>query len=156
MKGKPKQLIQGTVPKEWIDYNGHMNDAEYARAFSMSVEALMEQIGITEKFREQRQYTIYTLESHICYLDEMKLDEPFEIDMQIIDYDEKRIHVFYELYGENKKRAATSEQMLIGIDETEGKVRPFPEEIYNQLKAMAENHTVEQKPKEVGRTIGIK
>ena len=32
-------LLEITVPHEWVDYNGHMNDAEYARAFSMAATA---------------------------------------------------------------------------------------------------------------------
>lgn len=154
--GKPKLITQNTVPEEWIDYNGHMNDADYVRAFSWSVDAFMNLIGITSEFHKQRQYTIYTLETHVCYLDEMKLNEPFEVYMQLLDYDEKRIHAFYELYGENGKRAATSEQMLMGIDESEGKARPFPDELYNQIRALADLHTPEERPKEAGRVIGIK
>src|SRR5699024_7699107 len=28
-------ILHTAVAPEWVDYNGHMNDAEYARAFSM-------------------------------------------------------------------------------------------------------------------------
>ncbi|MCQ9903681.1 thioesterase, partial [Staphylococcus aureus] len=27
-------IYQTNVKKEWVDYNGHMNDAEYNRVFS--------------------------------------------------------------------------------------------------------------------------
>ncbi|WP_010529579.1 thioesterase family protein [Lentibacillus jeotgali] len=154
--GEAKVIIQNTVPKKWIDYNGHMNDAEYVRAFSWGVDRFMNLIGITEGFRERNQYTIYTMETHVCYLDEMKLDESFEVHIQIIDYDAKRAHVFYELFGENGKRAATSEQMLMGIDQSAGRAASFPEEIYENLKELAEDHTPDEKPKEAGRVIGIK
>ncbi|GGJ97440.1 thioesterase [Lentibacillus kapialis] len=154
--GEPKVIIQHTVPDEWIDYNGHMNDAEYVRAFSWGVDRLMKLIGITDEFREESQYTIYTMETHICYLDEMKLGEPFEVHMQILDYDAKRIHVFYELFGENGKRAATSEQMLMGIDQAAGRAARFPEEISTHVQEMAAHHAPDEKPKEAGRVIGIK
>lgn len=154
--GKPKMVTQYTVPEEWIDYNGHMNDAEYVRAISWSVDALMESIGITEEFHKQHQYTMYTLENHVCYLDEMKLGERFEVYMHILDYDQKRIHAFFELYGENKKRAATSEQMLMGIDVSTGRPQPFPEALYTKIKTLATLHTPDEKPKEAGRVIGIR
>ncbi|QKY71434.1 thioesterase family protein [Lentibacillus sp. CBA3610] len=154
--GEPKIIIQHKVPEEWIDYNGHMNDAEYVRAFSWGVDRFMKLVGITDDFREQYAYTIFTMENHVCYLDEMKRGEPFEVHMQMIDYDVKRAHVFYKLFGENGKRAATSEQMLMGIDQTAGKAAPFPEEIFEQVKDLASRHTPDEKPKEAGRVIGIR
>ncbi len=149
-------MIQDKVPEAWIDYNGHMNDAEYVRAFSWAVDAFMNSIGITEDYRNKKQYTIYTMETHVCYLDEMKLDERFEVHMYVIDYDAKRAHLFFELYGENGKRAATSEQMLMGIDQSTGKASPFAEEIYSHVKELAAKHTPIEKPKEVGRVIGVR
>lgn len=151
-----KVILQNRVQKEWIDYNGHMNDAEYVRAFSWGVDRLMKLIGIDDTFREEQHYTIYTMETHVCYLAEMKLDEPFEVHLQILDYDEKRMHVFYELYGEDGKRAATSEQMLMGIDQSTGRPAPFPNDVYTKVKALADQYTPVEKPKEAGRIIGIR
>ncbi|GIO22221.1 thioesterase family protein [Oceanobacillus sp. J11TS1] len=151
-----KLLIQDRVSEAWIDYNGHMNDAEYVRAFSQGVDQLMSMIGLTEDFLVKRKYTIYTLENHICYLDEMKQNEPFEVFMNVIDYDNKRIHLFFELYGENGKRAATSEQLLMGINQEKGKASPFPEEMFTHIQELAAKHTPSETPKEVGRIIGIR
>ncbi|MFD2760251.1 thioesterase family protein [Lentibacillus juripiscarius] len=151
-----KVIIQHEVPEEWIDYNGHMNDAEYVRAFSWGVDQFMKMIGITDEFRNEHKYTIYTMESHVCYLDEMKLGEPFEVHMQIIDYDAKRAHVFYELFGENGKRAATSEQMLMGVDQESGRAAPFPDDVFGKVEELAESHSPAEKPKEAGRVIGIR
>ena len=39
------------VAPEWVDYNGHMNDAEYARVFSQACEALIDQIGFATAAR---------------------------------------------------------------------------------------------------------
>lgn len=153
---KPKNILTHVVPEEWIDYNGHMNDAEYMRAFSWGIDAFMKDIGLNEKYIEQNKYTMYTLETHICYLDEMEFNETFEIYMRILDYDEKRVHAFLELYGAQGKRAATSEQMLMGIDQTTGRSAAFPEVIYKEISKFQETCTPEKEPKEVGRIIGIK
>lgn len=153
---KPKMILQDTVPEEWIDYNGHMNDADYVRAFSTGVDTFMESIGMSKEYIEQNQYTIYTLETHVCYLDEMKLGETFEVHMQILDFDEKRVHAFFELYGDQGKRAATSEQMLMGIDQSTGRPGDFPEDIYAEIEKIKTNHTPDEKPNEVGRVIGIR
>lgn len=153
---QPNVILKDTVPEEWIDYNGHMNDAEYVRVFSWGVNAFMDEIGITEDFRDTNQYTIYTLESHVVYMDEMKLDEAFDVHLNIVDYDAKRVHVFFELYGEDGKRAAVSEQMLMGIDQSTGRPAPFPDPVYENVQSLAEKHTPDEKPKEAGRVIGIR
>ncbi|MFC4558218.1 thioesterase family protein [Virgibacillus kekensis] len=154
--GEPKVIIEDNVRDEWIDYNGHMNDAKYVQAFSWGVDRFMKLIGITDEFREKTQYTIFTMENHVCYLAEMKRGEAFKVTLQLIDYDEKRAHVFYELYGKDGKRAATSEQMLMGMNQAKGRPAPFPSEILENVKNLAENHTPTEKPKEVGRVIGIR
>ncbi|WP_174614533.1 thioesterase family protein [Virgibacillus ihumii] len=151
-----KVILSDVVREDWIDYNGHMNDAEYVRAFSWGVDAFMNLIGLTGDFRDSQHYTMFTLENHVCYLDEMKLDEPFEVRLSLLDYDAKRAHVFFELYGEKGKRAATSEQMLMGIDQTSGSPAPFPEEVFAKVEELAAEHTPEEKPKEAGRVIGIR
>lgn len=153
---KAKVLLQQEVPKEWIDYNGHMNDAAYSRAFSLGVDAIMKTIGINEDTIKQNHYTIYTLETHIVYLDEMKLGETFEVHMSLLDSDSKRLHVFFELYGEDNKRAAVSEQMLMGMDQSTGRPAPFPNDVQAKVQEIADNHTPVEKPKETGRVIGIR
>ena len=32
-----KVVWNSSVKDEWIDYNGHVNDAEYAKVFSMAI-----------------------------------------------------------------------------------------------------------------------
>lgn len=151
-----KVIYNGTVPKEWIDYNGHMNDADYVRAFSLSIDEFMKYIGITEQFRKEQAYTMYTLETHVIYLDEMHHEEPFEVHVYLLDYDEKRTHLFLELYGKEMKRAAVSEQMLIGIDQKTGRSALFPEKIKINISQFYEKYAPDKELAEVGRVIGIR
>ena len=51
-------LFKTRVQDAWVDYNGHMNDAEYARVFSLAVEALMDRVGLDEAGRAEHGYTI--------------------------------------------------------------------------------------------------
>ncbi len=46
MAAQAETLYRTRVADAWVDYNGHMNDAEYARVFSLAVEALMDRIGL--------------------------------------------------------------------------------------------------------------
>lgn len=151
-----KEVLTCSVKNEWIDYNGHMNDSMYAKVFSMGGDKWMHQIGITADFRESEKYTLFTLETHLCYLKETKENEDLIVKLQLLDHDAKRTHVFLVMINANGERVATSEQMFMGIDTLEGRPAPFPEPIINQLNQIAKEQKEMEQPKEVGRMIGIR
>ncbi|WP_447553323.1 thioesterase family protein [Vreelandella sp. EE22] len=142
------------VAREWVDYNGHMNDAEYARVFSLAVEALMAHIGLDQPGRETHHYTLYTLETHLCYRREAHEGEPLAVKLSLLDHDAKRLHVFFELLDNEHGVLATSEQMLMGIDQQGGRSAPFPEVIARQIATLP---TIGDGawPTLAGRRIGI-
>src|SRR5690625_5679983 len=102
-----------------------MNDASYALAFSKALDKLIFLLGITETFRKEEKFTIYTLETHIVYLWEAVKKEKLSVYGQLLDVDDKRLHVFFTMKNEAGKRIATSEQRLNGIDESNGSSDPM-------------------------------
>ncbi|KGP71403.1 thioesterase family protein [Pontibacillus yanchengensis] len=144
------------VRPEWVDYNGHMNDAEYAKAFSIAAEDFIDYIGLDEKGRSEHAYTIFTLETHICYLKEAHQGEELTIRSQILDKDVKRIHQFLLMENNEGELVATMEQMLMGMDRKEGKPKPFPEVVAKKIDEIFNEDAKIDKPKQVGRIIGIK
>ncbi|WP_158737138.1 thioesterase family protein [Alteribacillus sp. YIM 98480] len=151
-----KPITSETVQREWVDYNGHMNDAAYASVFSLAVNKLMELIGLDEAGREHFQYTVYTLETHLCYLKEAHEGEELDITFQLLDYDAKRMHVFFFMTNKNGEELAVSEQMLMGIDIKEERPSPFPEEVYDVIKAASKQQESWSVPERAGRKIGIR
>jgi acyl-CoA thioester hydrolase len=149
-------LLKETVRSEWIDYNGHMTDAAYATVFSFAVDQLMVELGIDADFRDQHQYSIYTLETHLCYLDEAHEGQDLRVTVQLLDYDMKRLHVFFVMENNNGDILATSEQMLMGMDMNEGRPAPFPSEIQSLVKALGNAHENLPKSEKAGRKIGIR
>ncbi|WP_257350838.1 thioesterase family protein [Pseudalkalibacillus decolorationis] len=152
--GKP--LLEGRVRSEWVDYNGHMNDAEYARVFSMAVDRLIEDIGIDEAYRNHYQYSMYTLETHLCYLAEAHEDQLIRIQVQLLDHDSKRLHLFFVMENNEGESLATSEQMLMGMDMKEGRPAPFPEAIEEKVSELAKANEGVPIPDQAGRKIGIR
>lgn len=151
-----KEIITMKVKQEWVDYNNHMNDAEYARVFSLAVDAWMAQLGMDQMFIKEEQYTIFTLETHICYLKEANLDESLTVRLQLLDHDEKRLHAFFIMKNAAGDRVATSEQMLMGMDTAAGRPGAFPEKVAAEITAIAKGQESLETPKEAGRTIGIR
>ncbi|MBB3184058.1 acyl-CoA thioester hydrolase [Halomonas fontilapidosi] len=148
-------ILETCVAPEWVDYNGHMNDAEYARVFSLAVEALMDHIGLDAAGRQRHGYTIYTLETHLCYRREAHEGQPLRVALSLLDRDAKRLHAFFELLDEAGNLLATSEQMLMGIDSEAGRPAPFPAPVEAAIGALP--HVARDAwPALAGRTIGIR
>ncbi|SFL59474.1 acyl-CoA thioester hydrolase [Gracilibacillus orientalis] len=147
---------QDHVHHDWVDYNGHMNDAAYAKVFSLAVEAFMDTIGLNADGREQHSYTIFTLETHLCYLQEAHQDEQLTVNVQLLDIDAKRLHVIFLMKNVNDDLLATSEQMLMGIDTDQERPAPFPDSVASTVEAIWNEHKQLEAPKQMGRKIGIK
>ncbi|MED0971214.1 thioesterase family protein [Bacillus paramycoides] len=149
-------LLKEIVQEDWIDYNGHMTDAAYAIVFSMAVDQFMIELGINSDFRDKHQYSIYTLETHLCYLAEAHKGQVLQVKVQLLDYDTKRLHVFFTMENDKGDQLAASEQMLMGIDMNNSRPAPFPTEIQTRVKSLGTLHGNLEKPKQAGRTIGIR
>ena len=149
-------LYRATVPAEWIDYNGHMMDGNYAIAFSQTTDAFMDAIGLDAAYRDATHCTIYTAEMHIVFLREVKKGAPLRASTQLLGHDARRMHVFHALYHDGEGYlAATSEQMLLHVDQAQGRVAAMPEMVLKRLGAIAEEQANLPRPPQAGRVIGL-
>lgn len=133
-----------------------MNDAEYNRVFSDATDAWLAYLGLDKETIAQKQYTVFTLENHVMYLKEIKVDESITVNVELYDYDAKRLHVFMTLTDANQSRCATYEVMLMGMNTAVDKPEAFPEMIKKAIEDYAATNTIEYQPKELGHLIGIK
>src|SRR5208282_5750543 len=69
-RDEPLPLYETEVAADWIDYNGHMNDAAYALVFSRALDALMDRIGLDAAARKASRRTLYTLQVMLHYFKE--------------------------------------------------------------------------------------
>ena len=76
-----------TIKPDWIDYNGHLNEAYYLLIFSHATDALIDWIGMEAAYREANGLSIYTLETHIIYALEVKQGEEVEVKTRLLDLD---------------------------------------------------------------------
>ena len=133
------ELIYRTalVP-EWIDYNGHLRDAYYGLIVSYACDALMDRLGIDAAYRERTRNTLYTVEMHIHYLQEVKKTDIVVVNVRMLGADQKRIHAAFDIVREGDAVvAATAEQMLLHVHQGETvTTTPFPPEIANAISAL--------------------
>ena len=82
-----------------------------------------------------------TAECHVRYLREVHLGDPLQVSIQLLGADEKRIHFFEELrHATEGWLSATSENMSLHIDMSVRKVAPFPPDIAERVRAVADAH----------------
>ena len=151
---------QGPVDPAWVDYNGHLNDAYYMVIFSYATDGLMAHIGLDAAGRRALGHTMYTLEVHLNYVQEVHEGVDVEVRTQILGVDAKRVHVFHTLHRQDDGTLlATNEQMLSNIDasnpETGPKTAPFAAVVADRLLPLAAAHAGLPRPANAGRSIAL-
>lgn len=147
-------LYRTTVPAEWVDYNGHMNDACYCIAFSRTTDALIDHIGMDADYRARVGRSLFTLESHVCYLREAKEGEALRATVQLLGHDAKRLRLFLALYRDaDDVLLATAEQMFLHVDTTVPKAAPFDAPVQVRVDVLWALHAGLPVPPQAGRAI---
>ena len=91
--GSALPVLETTVVSDWVDYNGHMNDAAYAIVFSRSVDALMDRVGLDAAVRKRTGQTLFTLQMMLHYFKEAKEGDALAVSCQLLEHDDKRMRV---------------------------------------------------------------
>jgi acyl-CoA thioester hydrolase len=147
-----------TVAGEWVDYNGHMNDAAYATVFSRSVDALMDRIGLDSAARKRTGQSLFTLQMMLHYFKEAKEGDALAVSCHLLEHDDKRMRVWLVMTGVGGERLAASEQLLLSVAQTEAGPRaaPWSFESRAALEALAKAQAAIPHPPEAGAGVALK
>lgn len=152
----PLLTWRGTVLPAWVDYNGHLNDGYYMVVFGQATDGLMALFGLDAAGRQATGHSIFTLESHINYLIEVKQDVAIEVRTQILGADAKRLHLYHGLHvAGTEPLLAANEQMLLNVDMAGPRAAPFAPAVAPRVAALAARHRDLPWPKYTGRTIAL-
>lgn len=144
------------ISADWVDYNGHLRDAFYLLIFSYATDALMDRLGLDSDNREASGHSLFTLELHLNYLHEVKLDAEVEVRTQIIGHDRKRLHLYHSLHkAGDAQELASNEQMLLHVDLAGPHSAPFADAALQRLQALLAEQADLPPPTWVGRVIGL-
>jgi acyl-CoA thioester hydrolase len=155
----PMHLLEVEIPREWVDYNDHLNDAYHAVAFSRAGDVFMERVGLGPEGHEATGRTIYTLGLIIRYLAEARLGERIAISAQVLEIDAKRLRFWLEARRvSDNVLASTSEQVLMCVDRTGERTRAadFPPDVAARLKTIATEHADLPTPLEAGQGLALR
>jgi acyl-CoA thioester hydrolase len=150
----PCQVRQ--IEPHWIDHNGHLNMAYYNVVLDDAVGDLFRIMGLSRNYLKERNCSTMTAECHVRYLREVHLGDPLQVFIRLLGVDEKRIHFFEELrHATDGWLSATSENMSLHIDMSVRRVAPFPPDIAERLRAVADAHARLPLPEGAGRKIAL-
>jgi acyl-CoA thioesterase FadM len=128
------------VGGDWIDYNGHLNDAGYAVLLSAANEAVLAHLGLSEDYRAATGRALYTAESHIRYLAEARRGDPIEAASLLVAADAKRLRLQTLLRRGDGTTVATGEYLYLHVDPAAGGVTAMPPQRWAAVSALLSAH----------------
>jgi len=145
------------VEPAWVDYNGHMNLAYYQVLFDRAVDEAFALVGLGPDYRQAREASFFAAETHTLYKRELTAGEAVRVTIQLIDYDDKRLHFYQEArHAAEGWVAATCENLSLHIDMATRRVAPFPDDILDNLAVMRAAHARLKTPEALGRAMGLR
>ncbi len=152
----PFDQCRDRVRSEWIDENQHMNLGYYVVAFDCATDMWFDHMGLDKTHMRTHAVASFALESHVCYLRELRAGDPIRYTTQLLDFDEKRFHFFHRMWhGDEGYLAATNEIINLHVDWNTRRAAPMAPKILQRLKTLGEAHFKLPRPTQAGRRVGL-
>ncbi|MBG6208995.1 acyl-CoA thioesterase FadM [Labrenzia sp. EL_126] len=142
------RLHEEPLQSDWLDAYGHLNEAYYLVPFSNATWKLQDHFGIGTEYFEENGCALYTLETHLRYVGEVRAPATLSIESAILGVDTKRLHVGHTMWS-GTRECATFECMLLHYDTQAARSAAFPDVIRESLH----NALLKPTPEWVGRAL---
>jgi acyl-CoA thioester hydrolase len=139
VEGGPFTAYREQVRPEWLDYNGHLNDASYAIVLTAAHELLLDHLGLSADYRESHHSSMFTVEMHLHYAAEVSAGQTLTASTVVTEADHKRLRLHSELYAD-EVLAATGECLYLHVDTTAGRTAPLPADRQAGVDALLAAH----------------
>ena len=150
--GDPLCTWREEVREEWIDYNGHLSEPYYVLVLGHATDEVMDSVGLGPDYRQATGASLFTVEAHVRYLDQVGRGEQLEARSWVIGSSSKLLWIWHELWAGGTLRAT---EEILGVHVDSGPdgagASPFPEEV----RARIESALVDPGP-EASRSIRLK
>lgn len=144
------KLHSEQVQDNWLDAYGHLNEAYYLVPFSNATWALQEHFAIGVEYFNRTGIALYTLESHVRYLKEVRAPAVMEIETMILGLDSKRLRIGHVMRVDGAERA-TFECLGLFFDTRTGRTAQMSDDVQAALRASM----VSALPDWAGRGVGL-
>lgn len=121
------------VLDEWIDYNGHLSEPYYVLVFGHATDAVMDAVGLGPAYRQQNHASLYTVEAHVRYLDEVSAGRDLEVRSAVVGATGKLLWIWHEMYADGRLRAT---EEVLGVHVVGRTSAPFPESVSARVREL--------------------
>ncbi len=142
------KLHEEPLQEAWLDAYGHLNEAYYLVPFSNATWKLQDRFAIGTDYFDATGCALYTLESHLRYVGEVRAPATLSIESAVLGVDAKRLHIGH-IMRSGAQECATIECMLLHYDTRASGSAAFPESVLKDLREAILKPT----PDWVGRTV---
>jgi acyl-CoA thioester hydrolase len=144
------------VEPQWIDYNGHLNMAYYNVLFDRAVDEAFALVGLGPDYVAERKASFFAAECHMLYKRELPEGSKVRVTLQLVAFDDKRLHYVMEMREATEGWiAASAEHLALHVGLASRKVTPFPPDIMANLAVMKTAHARLSRPPVIGRVISM-
>ncbi|GAB2444530.1 thioesterase family protein [Nocardioides hungaricus] len=120
------------VQDAWIDYNGHLSEPYYVLVLGHATDAVMDEVGLGPAYREAHDASLYTVEAHLRYLDEVSAGSDLEVRSSVIGATGKLLWIWHEMYAGGRLRAT---EEVLGVHVVGHTSAPFPDDVAARARA---------------------
>jgi acyl-CoA thioester hydrolase len=135
---EPLTIWTEDVREEWIDYNGHLSEAYYVLVLGHATDEVMAAVGLGPAYREHTGASLFTVEAHVRYVDQVGRGEALEVRSWVVGATPKLLWIWHELWAAGTLRAT---EEILGVHvggRTPGgpTAVPFPDEVRTRIDAV--------------------
>jgi acyl-CoA thioester hydrolase len=134
----------------WLDAYGHLNEAYYLLPFTNTTWKLQDHFGIGVDYFDETGCALYTVETHLRYLNDVRSPAVMEIESMILGFVPKKIWFAHTMMV-NGSLCATAEFMVLHYATHESRTIEMPESVQAALKRAVVSET----PDWVGRHLSL-
>ncbi len=138
------------LQEAWLDHYGHLNEAYYLVPFSNATWIMQDHFDIGTDYFDATGCAIYTVETHLRYLSDVRMPATMDIETLMLGSDAKRIWFAHRMLVDGRL-CATAEFMALHYATREQRTAPMPDAVLAALKAAE----VDEPPDWVSRRISL-
>lgn len=132
-------FYQSTVPPEYEDANGHLNISGYLVIHNEASWPFMASLGMDSGYLEDVKASIFDLEHHLRYLEEMRTGSPLRVHGIVAERNAKLLHGMFFLLDDGERRLAnTFEFVSAHVSLVTRRAVPFPAPVAAAIDALVE------------------
>ncbi|MCY3878746.1 MAG: carnitine 3-dehydrogenase [Rhodobacteraceae bacterium] len=141
----PMITIRRIIPVDWIDYNGHVNEARYLEIFSLATDAFLAAVGCDQSYVASGK-SYFTLETHIRHRAEAYAGDAVLTETLCLSAMGRKLHLMHILRNSAGTELASGEHLLLHIDLKRRKSSTPDKELEAKLSHAAARHSRDMLP----------